>query len=285
MHTYVFTDDWVTIGRVSLSNRFTLSVNSYGILTDMQNSEREFSINYYWSIKGGVGTSVSAAAVAIRLADEERDVVLVDLEGDQPALLGMMSSEADIHGLGDWLRGETESDDIVALCEQVKPGMVQDGSVWSDCRKLLRRGADIADNTDPQKIVDALSCLAQSHDVIVDGGLDRLCVRSLITGPHHTAVCVLQPCYLALSRAPTVIGPYDEILLVVPPGRALRKSDIMAALGANNVERIPWDPRVGRAVDAGTIVSMLPPPLQNFTIRIGSDVNPNVETSTTTMTH
>ena len=59
-------------------------------------------------------------------------------------------------------------------------------------------------------------------------------------------------------------GPYDRVILVEEPGRALRARDVAAAVGASQVERVAWDPRVARSVDAGTIASMLPPPLRRF---------------------
>lgn len=54
-----------------------------------------------WSVKGGSGTSVVAAGMAAVLAREGREVLLVDLAGDQPALLGV--SEPGGPGVGDWL--------------------------------------------------------------------------------------------------------------------------------------------------------------------------------------
>lgn len=41
-----------------------------------------------WLPKGGVGTSVVAAALALRAAADGTETLLVDLAGDQPAILG-----------------------------------------------------------------------------------------------------------------------------------------------------------------------------------------------------
>ena len=52
------------------------------------------------SPKGGVGTSVVAAALALRHAHAGHPTVLVDLAGDQPDLLGVAPSSS--LGIGDW---------------------------------------------------------------------------------------------------------------------------------------------------------------------------------------
>lgn len=55
------------------------------------------------SPKGGVGTSVVAAALALRHAHAGHPTVLVDLAGDQPDLLGVSPSSS--LGIGDWAAG------------------------------------------------------------------------------------------------------------------------------------------------------------------------------------
>ena len=219
-------------------------------------------ITWYWSVKGGVGTSVVAAATAIRLASEEHDTTLVDLTGDQPALLGMVAGAMPSEpGIGDWVAAGdgVAADAIGRLLEDVAPGL-----------RLLRRGTRpaLADHTaSPEdqrpRLMLALEVLARSGPVVVDAGLDPVGLRSVLGGPHRP-VCVLRACYLALSRAQQVAGPYERVVLVEEPGRALRSRDVAAAVGASHVERVAWDPRVARSVDAGTIVSMLPPPLRRF---------------------
>ena len=95
--------------------------------------------------------------------------------------------------------------------------------------------------------------------VVVDAGLDPHAHRGHIPA---VPVCVIRTCYLALSRAQSVPGPYERIVVIQEPGRGLRTRDIASALGADEVEVIAWDPKVGRSVDAGTIVQMLPPQLK-----------------------
>ena len=215
-------------------------------------------IIWYWSVKGGVGTSVVAAATAIRLASDDREATLVDLTGDQPALLGMIAgAEPSEPGIGDWMAAGdgVAADAIGRLLEDVAPGL-----------RLLRQGTRPAlDSLDDgrQRLVLALEVLARIGPVVVDAGLDPFELRSDLAA-RHRPVCVLRSCYLALTRAQRVSGPYDRVVLVEEPGRALRVRDVASAVGASNVERVAWDPRVARSVDAGTIVSMLPPPLRRF---------------------
>ena len=215
-------------------------------------------IIWYWSVKGGVGTSVVAAATAIRLASDDCEATLVDLTGDQPALLGMMAGEVPSEpGIGDWVAAGdgVAADAIGRLLEDVAPGL-----------RLLRRGTQPAlDALDDgrRRLVLALEVLARIGPVVVDAGLDPFELRSDLAA-RHRPVCVLRSCYLALTRAQRLSGPYDRVVLVEEPGRALRVRDVASAVGASSVERVAWDPRVARSVDAGTIVSMLPPPLRRF---------------------
>ncbi|MEZ5168106.1 MAG: hypothetical protein R2695_17075 [Acidimicrobiales bacterium] len=58
-----------------------------------------------WSPKGGSGTSVVAAALAVSTASAGRECLLVDLGGDLPALLGL-AEEGD--GVADWLAASCE---------------------------------------------------------------------------------------------------------------------------------------------------------------------------------
>src|SRR5438105_1160177 len=54
-----------------------------------------------WSVKGGSGTTVVSAALALSVAAAGTDALLADLAGDVPAALGI--PEPDGPGLADWL--------------------------------------------------------------------------------------------------------------------------------------------------------------------------------------
>ena len=68
---------------------------------------------------------------------------------------------------------------------------------------------------------------------------------------------VVRPCYLALRRVGQVEAG-TEVVLVDEPGRALRAADVGAATGARLRCRLPYDPAVARAVDAGLLATRLP---------------------------
>ena len=219
------------------------------------------SIIWFWSPKGGSGTSTVAAATAIRLASEgsvDREAVVVDLAGDQIALLGLYpNDDPDTPGISDWVLSNKNRDSLDGLLEKVAPNL-------SLTRLGTRSPADLGDtpngSTRRRRLVTALKALARpGRTVVVDAGLDPHEHRGHIPA---VPVCVIRPCYLALNRAQSVPGPYERIVVIQEPGRGLRTRDIAAALGADEVDVIDWDPQVGRAVDAGTIVQMLPPQLR-----------------------
>ena len=225
------------------------------------NSSRDVThpIIWYWSPKGGSGTSTVAAGTAIRLATEgeDREVVLVDLAGDQPALLGLTTTDVlDTPGISDWVESKARRDVLDRLIEKVAPDL---GLVRLGTRSPIGIGTTPT-GTRGRRLITAIKALARpDRVVVVDAGLDLHQYRAHIPG---VPVCVVRPCYLALSRGQRVPGPYERVVVIQEPQRALRARDVAASLGAREVETVAWDPRVGRSVDAGTIVAMLPPPLR-----------------------
>ncbi len=212
-------------------------------------------ILWYWSTKGGSGTSAVAAATALRLASNDRETTLVDLGGDQPAVLGLPHHHATAQGPGihDWVAAgdAVAADAIGRLLVEI-----------TDRLRLLSSGR-AQPQSDPQRLMLALEMLARSGPVVVDAGLDPHVMRGHL-GRNGRPVCVMRPCYLAIDRARRVPGPYDRVMLVEEPGRALRASDVAATVSAAHIETVAWDPRVSRSVDAGTLIGLLPLPLRRF---------------------
>ena len=93
------------------------------------------------SPKGGVGTSVVAAALALRHAHAGHPTVLVDLAGDQPDLLGVAPSSS--LGIGDWAAGgdEVPVEALTALEVEVGGGLslLPRGSVSSSVSERYDR--------------------------------------------------------------------------------------------------------------------------------------------------
>ena len=89
-----------------------------------------------WSAKGGSGTTVVAAALALSFARASSGALLADFAGDAPCVLGL--PEPDGPGLSDWLdAGATVPVDSLRRIEvEAAPGLA-----------LLTRGAAPAEAT------------------------------------------------------------------------------------------------------------------------------------------
>ena len=197
-----------------------------------------------WSVKGGSGTTVVAAALAL-LSAQRRPTTLVDLAGDCPVALG--SSEPHGPGVSEWLRSPNA--DAVAL-----------GRLAVDVGErlgLIPRGlAGVADEARWDELVAALHELAP---VVVDAGTGEP-PAALVAGGVQSLL-VIRPCFLALRRAAQLARRPTGVVLVREPGRALRSRDVEHALGVAVVAEVDVDPAVARAVDAGLLQSRLPRPL------------------------
>ncbi|MGI9607214.1 MAG: hypothetical protein ACR2P0_13850 [Acidimicrobiales bacterium] len=223
----------------------------------------------FWSFcsaKGGVGTSTLAAATAIELA-RTTSVLLVDLAGDQPDLLGVTAGS---HGIMDWLRADADVGPE-ALANLVVPVIRAAGATTPGRLELVPRGSH-GSNVDPVSMVAAprvaalqpgLSPLA---DVIIadlgvlDGnGFDT---TALIAAAADRVSLVVRACYIGLRRAQRVGVAVDDVVEVVDGGRALGTLDIEAVLEQPVTARLNVDPSIARAVDAGLMVTRLPRPLR-----------------------
>lgn len=204
-----------------------------------------------WAAKGGAGCSVTAAAIALS-ASARTEALLVDLTGEQPAVLGLDADDGP--GLADWLAlGEPPPPDALARLER---------PVTERLRLLSIDGTTPAPSSTPAERVAVLGQLlaADGRPVVVDLGrwdprwapvLERAAARLLVT----------RPCYLSLRAAAT--GPTPTgVVLVTEPGRALGPGDVSSVVGAPVVARVPVDPAIARVVDAGLLASRLPRPLR-----------------------
>jgi len=196
-----------------------------------------------WSAKGGSGTTVIAAALALVLSQRDattNPTTVVDLAGDLPAALGI--AEPAGPGVRDWMASSTaDAAALQRLCVAV-----------SDTLQLLPVG-----NALP--IIDRWADLAETlrrHAVVVDAGTG-VPPAPLIAAADHNLL-VTRPCYLALRLATASGVQPTGIVLVGEPGRALTARDIERAVGAPVVAELHYDPTVARAVDAGLLAARLP---------------------------
>jgi len=199
-----------------------------------------------WSSKGGVGTTVVAATLAMLLARRHpAGAVLADLAGDAPAALGL--ADPDGPGLADWLAAgpDVPPDALHRLERPVGDGL-----------GLLPRGAGPL----PAARADVLGRLlaADGRAVVVDCGTDPSGAALEVTSTATRSILITRACFLALRRAVTLPLRPSEVVLLTEPGRALSRFDVERAVGAPVVAEVAVDPQVARAVDAGLLATRLP---------------------------
>jgi hypothetical protein len=180
------------------------------------------------------------------LAARVGGAVLVDLDGDAPAVLGV--SEPTGQGVRDWLALPTAGSE--ALARLTRPG-----TAGVD---LVPAGEAPADGWPPGRaaaLVDALG--AERRPVVVDAGLVHG-ERYELAARATQSLLVVRNCYLGLRRAVAVPVRPSGVVLVREPGRSLGRADVEDVLGVPVVASIDLSPDVARAVDAGLLVSRLP---------------------------
>jgi MinD superfamily P-loop ATPase len=197
-------------------------------------------ITVCWAAKGGSGTTVVAAAMAIAAGGP---TLLVDLAGDVPAVLGM--AEPDGPGVFDWFESEAPASRLASLelradasttvLPRGRPAHVGPAR-WDELSKWLR---------------------SERRSIVVDAGSGCAPPPAIVREADH-ALLVTRPCYLALRAAVRQPVRPTGVVLVEEPGRALRARDVEASLGAPVVATVLLDPAIARAVDAGLLLARLP---------------------------
>ncbi len=196
-----------------------------------------------WSVKGGSGTTVVSAAIAL-VCSYARPTLLVDLDGDVPAALGL--PEPSGPGVYDWLSSPTA--DATALYRLAVPAA---DDLW-----VVPRGT--TDGTHPGGRWQDLGTALRSFDetVVVDAGLGEP-PPTLVGGEVHS-VLVVRPCYLALRRVVALTHRPTDLVVVNEPGRALTSRDVEHSVGAPLLAEVPYDPGISRQVDAGLLARRIP---------------------------
>ncbi len=214
-----------------------------------------------WSPKGGSGTSVVAATCALVLA-RSRNTRLVDLAGDQPAILGLGTEP--ISGVADWLAigptAPTEALDRLAI--DVAPNLT-----------LLARGS-VPSLLAPDALAEAGAALGVALrdgevSTVVDAGLADTPASRALLEVSDVSIIVIRECYLALRRAVRMplVGRAAGIFLVTDGTRSLGAREVSDVLGRSVVASVPVRDGIARAVDAGSLPSRIPEPL----VRAASD--------------
>ena len=206
-----------------------------------------------WSPKGGCGTTVVSAALALVLAASEGPALLADLDGDIPAVLGMPDPTGP--GLTHWLHaGPDVPDDALARLEV---------DVRRDLR-LLPAGVDgPAAGDDPGRSQAlAVALAADRRPVVADCGRASSGAALAVAAGASLSLMVLRPCYLGLRRALAAPLRASGVVLVSEEGRSLTRRDVEEVLGLPVRAEVPFDPAVARAVDAGLLAARVPRALE-----------------------
>jgi hypothetical protein len=203
-----------------------------------------------WSAKGGSGTTVVAAALALSFARSPSGAVLADLAGDAACVLGMPEPEGP--GLAEWLdAGPSVPVDALSRIEiEAAPGLA-----------LLPRGAGTADASVRADVLASL-LLGDARTVVADCGVGPVGAARAVAAAASVSLLVVRPCYIALRRALAAPLRPSGIILVSEPGRALGAGDVEDVLGVPVRAEVAVEPSVARAVDAGLLTSRLPRSLE-----------------------
>lgn len=196
-----------------------------------------------WSAKGGSGTTVVSASLALVLS-HQRPTLLVDLAGDAPAALGLPEPAGP--GLGDWLASPTA--DAEALHRLAVPA--------TDTLQVLPVGSIAVDRSSPRLAALVAALQRFGHALVIDAGTGTPPSELFDAAAHR--LIVTRPCYLSLRRAVASGLQPTGIVLVGEPGRALQSRDVERALHAPVVAEVEYDPSVARSVDAGLLAARLP---------------------------
>lgn len=201
-----------------------------------------------WSAKGGSGTTVVSAALALILARSSPSGALAaDLAGDLPAALGVADPSGP--GLAGWLAAgdDVPVDALGRLEVPAASGLALLASGDQPLPLAPGRGDVLATllGTDPRPVV-------------ADCGSEPAGPALAVAAGATVSLLVLRPCYLAIRRALRAPVRPTGVVLITEPQRALGRGDVEEVLGVPVRAEIPLDPSVARAVDAGLLAARLP---------------------------
>ncbi len=201
-----------------------------------------------WAAKGGVGTTVVAASLALAWAAEgPAGALLVDLAGDAPAALGL--PEPGGPGVAEWVAaGEEVGADALGRLE------VDAGAGLA----LVPRGTGpLDDHARAEALAAAL--VADGRTVVVDAGvLPGSAVPTVLATAATHSLLVTRACYLGLRRMTAAPCRPSGVVLLREAGRALGRAEVEQVVGAPVRAEVAVDPAVARAVDAGLLSARLP---------------------------
>jgi hypothetical protein len=197
-------------------------------------------------VKGGSGTTVVAACLALLAASAPDGALLVDLAGDAAAALGL--PEPSQPGVRDWLAADAavEAEALDHLSIPATPGL-----------RLLPAGTPGLPHRPPRARVELLARALSSQRVVADLGIPPPELLPLLNRAD-VSLLVIRPCYLALRRAIALPARPTGVVLVGEPGRALGRREVEDVTGVRVLAEVAVEPTIARAVDAGLLSARLP---------------------------
>lgn len=221
-----------------------------------------------WTAKGGTGCTVTATALAL-LAAETWPTLLVDLGGDVPSVLGLNVATGEATpGVADWLTAERPPPDALSRLEVVVGPNIDLLPAGEGAEVVGGEGLTGADRAQRWEVLARLLA-GDERCVIVDVGRLAPCHQPLVEFAERSLL-VTRACYLALTAVSRSRRP-DGVVAIREPGRALRTSDVEAAVGVSVVAALSIDPAVARAVDAGVFIRRLPRSLKPLKALVTAD--------------
>lgn len=258
---------WGTVPRSRLHGRAVgFVVFPQKVVDHGRRYERTTKILSIWAAKGGVGASVTAAAVSVLACRDHGEAVLVDLYGDQAPILGLATTNAP--GVFDWLGSRAdrrESLERLAVPTSIGVHLLQPGTSdgWSPDRAEHLVG--LLGSFDCPVVVD---CGVRGSDPGPGRSTDGSGVDGLVglLRASSRSILVSSSCYLAVRRAVHLLSEdragqpsgADGLVVVADPGRALTAADVASVTQLELLAAVERDPAVARCVDAGQFLSRPP---------------------------
>jgi hypothetical protein len=228
-----------------------------------------------WSPKGGSGTTVVACGLAAVLARSSpfgpfrppssgppqlhpvppsHGVLIADLAGDVPAVLGMPEPAGP--GLAEWLASgaDVTASALARLERDALPGLRV--LPWAP-------GADPGVPAGPGRAEALVAALSDdARPVVADCGTAAGGAGLALAAAAPVSLLVLRPCYLGLRRALAAPVRPSGVILLTEQGRSLGRRDVEDVLGVPVRAEVAIDGAVARAVDAGLLARRIPRPLE-----------------------
>lgn len=210
-------------------------------------------ITLCYAAKGGSGTTVVAC---VRALTTPGPVLLVDVDGDVPAMLGL--ADPDRPGVLDWLASNAPLAHLDDLLVDATPNC----SVLPATDRIRSAPGTPLVDIEPLRWDGLVDWFAEwsadsGGSVVIDAGTQPLPQGFVEQCPRRWLVT--RACYVALRRAGRHPITPTGVVLVDEPGHPLRARDVETSLRTPIVTTVRWDVSVTRAVDGGLLLgSRLP---------------------------